>query len=179
MSFNKIAILGNLGRDVELRYTPQGKAVANINIATTEKRRDNTGEYNDVTTWFRVTLWAKQAETAAKYLKKGSQVYLEGRLTTEEWTDRDGNTRTTLCVNGSDMQFVSGTGNGNGAARSESAADDGEDFDGDDQSGDDGDDFDAPPTKKAPAPKKSAPAKKAPAKKSKPAPVEDEVDEDF
>jgi single-strand DNA-binding protein len=112
MSFNKIIIVGNLGRDPELRYTPQGTAVCNFSMATTEKRRDKSGEMQDVTTWFRVTLWDKKAEVASKYLTKGSQVYIEGRLKLDEWTDRDGNTRTTLDVTATDMQFV-----GSGAGR--------------------------------------------------------------
>ena len=108
MSFNKIIIVGNLGRDPELRYTPQGSAVCSFSMATNEKRKDKAGELQDVTTWFRITLWNKQAENAAKYLTKGSAVYIEGRLRIEEWTDRDGNNRYTLEVQGSDMQFLSG-----------------------------------------------------------------------
>lgn len=107
MSFNKITIVGNLGRDPELRYTPQGSAVCNFSIATNEKRRDKSGEMQDLTTWFRVTLWNKQAENASKYLTKGSPVYVEGRLRIEEWTDRDGKNRFTLEVQGTDMQFIS------------------------------------------------------------------------
>ena len=106
MSFNKVIIVGNLGRDPELRYTPQGTAVCNFSVATTEKRRDKSGEFQDVTTWFRVTLWEKRAETAAKYLQKGKPVYIEGRLKVDEWTDRDGNTRYTLDVTATDMQFI-------------------------------------------------------------------------
>ncbi len=108
MSFNKIIIVGNLGRDPELRYTPQGTAVCNFSIATNEKRRDKAGELQDITTWFRVTLWNRQAENASKYLQKGSSVYIEGRLKLDEWTDRDGNTRQTLDVTATDMQFISG-----------------------------------------------------------------------
>lgn len=107
MSFNKIIIVGNLGREPELRYTPQGKAVCNFSIATNEKKRDSQGESQDVTTWFRVTLWNKQAENASKYLTKGSPVYIEGRLRIEEWQDRDGNNRFTLEVQGNEMQFIS------------------------------------------------------------------------
>ena len=106
MSFNKVIIVGNLGRDPELRYTPQGTAVCNFSVATTEKRRDKSGEYQDVTTWFRVTLWEKRAETAAKYLQKGKPVYIEGRLKVDEWTDRDGKERYTLDVTATDMQFI-------------------------------------------------------------------------
>jgi single-strand DNA-binding protein len=120
MSFNKIIIVGNLGRDPELRYTPQGTAVCNFSMATTEKRRDKSGEFQDVTTWFRVTLWDKKAEVAAKYLTKGSQVYIEGRLKLDEWTDRDGKTRTTLDVNATDMQFIgSGAGRDSGYSSEE------------------------------------------------------------
>lgn len=108
MSFNKIIIVGNLGRDPELRYTPQGTAVCDISLATNERKRDKSGEYQDATTWFRVTLWRNQAENASKYLKKGSPVYIEGRLSLEEWTDREGNTRQTLSVQASDMHFISG-----------------------------------------------------------------------
>ncbi|HMO80132.1 MAG TPA: single-stranded DNA-binding protein [Pyrinomonadaceae bacterium] len=106
MSFNKIILVGNLGRDPELRYTPQGDAVCDFSMATNDRKRDKSGEYQDVPTWFRVTLWGKQAENASKYLAKGKQVYIEGRLSLEEWTDRDGNTRQTLQVTGTDMRFI-------------------------------------------------------------------------
>jgi single-strand DNA-binding protein len=108
MSFNKIIVVGNLGRDPELRYTPQGTAVCNFSVATNEKRRDKSGDSQDVPTWFRVTLWRQQAENASKYLTKGSPVYIEGRLRVDEWTDRDGKTRYTLEVQGTEMQFLSG-----------------------------------------------------------------------
>ncbi len=114
MSFNKITIVGNLGRDPELRYTPQGAAVCSFSMATNEKRRDKSGELQDITTWFKVTLWRNQAENAAKYLTKGSPVYIEGRLRIEEWTDRDGNNRYTLDVQATDMQFIGSRGDGAG-----------------------------------------------------------------
>jgi single-strand DNA-binding protein len=106
MSFNKIIIVGNLGRDPELRYTPQGTAVCNFSVATNERRRDKAGEQQDVTTWFRVNAWGRQAENVSKYLSKGRRVYVEGRLHVEEWTDRDGKSRYTLEVNASDIQFL-------------------------------------------------------------------------
>ncbi len=112
MSFNKIILVGNLGRDPELRYTPQGTAVCDFSIATNEKKRDKSGEMQDVTTWFRVTTWNKLAENASKYLSKGKSVYIEGRLRMEEYTDRDGKTRFNLEVNASDMQFLGGGGGG-------------------------------------------------------------------
>jgi len=106
-SFNKITIVGYLGRDPELRYTPQGTAVCNISIATTERRKEpRSGESQDITTWFRVTLWGRQAEVANQYLSKGKQVYIEGRLRQEEYTDRDGAKRTSLVVNATDIQFL-------------------------------------------------------------------------
>lgn len=108
MSFNKITLVGNLGRDPELRYTPQGTPVCTFSIATNERRKDKTGEMQDQTTWFRVTLWGRQAETASQYLTKGRPVYIEGRLRVEEWTDRDGKPRYTLEVHGTDMHFIGG-----------------------------------------------------------------------
>src|ERR687895_110228 len=108
MSFNKIIVVGNLGRDPEMRFTPQGTAVCSFTVATNERRKDKTGEQQDVTTWFRVTVWGKQAETVSKYLTKGRSVYVEGRLHVEEWTDRDGKSRHTLEVNASDVQFLDG-----------------------------------------------------------------------
>lgn len=106
-SFNKIVIVGYLGRDPEIRYTPQGTAVCNISIATTEKRKGKEGDAQDVTTWFRVTLWGRQAEVANQYLTKGKQVYIEGRLRQDEYTDREGNRRQTLEVTATDLQFLS------------------------------------------------------------------------
>ena len=105
-SFNKITIVGYLGRDPELRYTPQGTAVCNISVATTEKRKNVEGEYEDHTTWFRVTLWNRQAELANEYLAKGRQVYIEGRLRQEEYTDREGARRVSLEVTATEMQFL-------------------------------------------------------------------------
>lgn len=109
-SFNKIVIVGYLGRDPELRYTPDGTPVCNFSIATTERKKDKSGEFQDVTTWFRVNLWRRQAEIASQYLSKGKQVYVEGRLSQSEYQDKDGNTRTSLEVNGTDIQFISPRG---------------------------------------------------------------------
>ncbi len=111
MSFNKITIMGNLGKDPELRYTPQGDAVCNFSVAVSEKKRDKAGELQEITNWFRVTLWRKQAENASKYLTKGSPIYIEGRLSVDEWTDRDGKTRYTLEISATDMHFVGRGGN--------------------------------------------------------------------
>lgn len=110
MSFNKIILVGNLGRDPELRYTPQGTPVCSFTMATNERRRDKSGEQQDLTTWFRVTLWGRQAEAASQYLTKGRPVYVEGRLRVEEWTDRDNKQRYTLEVHATDMQFIGSRG---------------------------------------------------------------------
>src|SRR5262247_2517617 len=106
MSFNKITIVGYLGRDPELRYTPQGTAVCNFSVATTEKRRNARGETEEHTIWFRVAAWGRQVEVAAEFLAKGRQVYVEGRLRLEEYTDREGNPRTSAEVNASDIHFL-------------------------------------------------------------------------
>ncbi len=105
-SFNKLTIVGYLGRDPEIRYTPQGTAVCSFSIATTEKKKNRDGEQEDVTTWFRVTAWGKQAETISQYLAKGSQLYCEGRLRQETYTDRDGAQRQSLEVTLSDFHFI-------------------------------------------------------------------------
>jgi len=124
MSVNRIILVGNLGRDPELRYTPQGTPVCSFTLATNERRKDRAGENQDVTTWFRVTLWGRQAETASQYLSKGRPVYIEGRLRMEEWTDKDGKQRYTLEVNATDMQFIGGRGDegAGSSARAESPA---------------------------------------------------------
>lgn len=114
MSFNKIIIVGNLGKDPELRYTPQGNAVCSFTMATNERRKSASGEMQDQTTWFRVTLWDKKAETASKYLQKGQQVYIEGKLRIEEWTDRDGKVRQSLEVTATDMHFIGSRGDEGG-----------------------------------------------------------------
>jgi single-strand DNA-binding protein len=109
-SFNRISIIGYLGRDPELRYTPEGTPVANFSVATTEKRKDKSGELQDVTTWFQVALFGRQAENAHHYLDKGSHVWLEGSLSLNQWTDREGAPRVNLEVRGSDIKFLSGSG---------------------------------------------------------------------
>jgi single-strand DNA-binding protein len=126
MSFNKIILVGNLGKDPELRYTPQGDAVCSFTMATNERRKDKSGEMQNIATWFRVTLWRNQAENAAKYLAKGRQVYIEGRLRIEEWTDRENNVRQSLEVTATEMQFLGGgdRGEGGGGGYSGSSPDD-------------------------------------------------------
>lgn len=105
-SFNKITIVGYLGKDPEIRYMPDGTAVCNFSVATTEKRKDRSGEMQESTIWFRINVWGKQADAANQYLTKGRQVYVEGRLSQQEFTDRDGNKRTSLEVRATDVQFL-------------------------------------------------------------------------
>lgn len=105
-SFNKITIVGYLGRDPEIRYLPDGTGICNFSVDTTEKRKDATGEPKEITSWFRVSVFGRQADAANEYLTKGSQVYVEGRLSHNEYTDRDGNPRTSLEVRASDVQFL-------------------------------------------------------------------------
>jgi len=105
-SFNKIMIIGYLGRDPELRHTPQGTPVCDFSLATTERRKDRSGGIQEVTTWFRVSLFGRQAEVASQYLTKGRQVYVEGQLSQREWTDKEGATRISLEVRGTDVQFL-------------------------------------------------------------------------
>ena len=116
-SFNKITIVGYLGRDPQIRYTPQGLAVCDFSIATSE-RRGGGADSQEITTWFKITVWGKQAETANQYLAKGRQVYIEGRLRQEEYTDREGLKRTSLTVTASDVQFLTPKGNDEGGGGS-------------------------------------------------------------
>jgi single-strand DNA-binding protein len=106
-SVNKVTIIGNLGRDPETRYMTNGEAVTNIAVATTESWKDkNTGEKKEVTEWHRITFYRKLAEIAGQYLKKGSQVYVEGRLQTRKWTDKDGIERYTTEIIADTMQML-------------------------------------------------------------------------
>jgi single-strand DNA-binding protein len=116
-SVNKVIIVGNLGRDPETRYMPNGDAVTNIAVATTESWKDkNTGEKKELTEWHRITFYRKLAEIAGQYLKKGSQVYVEGRLQTRKWTDKDGVERYTTEIIADTMQMLgSRQGMGGGA----------------------------------------------------------------
>lgn len=114
MSYNKVIIIGNLGRDPELRYTPQGTPVCTFSCATTDKRKGKDGNMEEKTVWFKVVAWGKQGENASKYLSKGRPVYVEGRLQVDEWTDRDGKLRTTLEVNATEIQYLGDGGSGGG-----------------------------------------------------------------
>ncbi|MBK5296497.1 MAG: single-stranded DNA-binding protein [Vicinamibacteria bacterium] len=116
-SVNKVILVGNLGRDAELRYTPGGAAVATLNMATTETWNDKEGQRQEKTEWHRVILWGKQAETLNQYLQKGKQIYVEGRLQTRQWDDKDGNKRYTTEVRGDRVVLLS-SGSGGGGQRS-------------------------------------------------------------
>jgi single-strand DNA-binding protein len=105
-SVNKVILIGNLGRDPEVRFTQGGTPVANFTMATTERWNDPSGEKKERTEWHRIVVWGKQAEVAAEYLKKGRSVYVEGSLQTREWTDRDGNKRYTTEVRAQRIQFL-------------------------------------------------------------------------
>ncbi len=105
-SLNKMTIIGNLGADPEVRYLDGGAVVATFNVATTEKYTSRSGEKVEQTEWFRVELWNEQAKVAEKFLKKGNSVYVEGRLRTELWTDKEGKERTSLRVRASTMQLL-------------------------------------------------------------------------
>jgi single-strand DNA-binding protein len=109
-SVNKVILIGNLGRDPEVRYMPSGDAVATLNVATTEKWKDKNGESQEQTEWHRVAFFGRQAEICGEYLRKGSQIYVEGRLQTRKWTDKDGNERYTTEIRGDRMQMLGSRG---------------------------------------------------------------------
>jgi single-strand DNA-binding protein len=111
-SVNKVILIGNLGRDPEVRYLPSGDAVANFSIATTEKWKDKSGEMQEQTEWHRISFFGRQAEICGEYLKKGSSVYVEGRLQTRKWTDKEGHERTTTEIRGDRMQMLGGRAGG-------------------------------------------------------------------
>lgn len=111
-SLAKIILVGNLGRDAELKYTPSGAAVLEFTLAVNERGADRGAGGAETTTWFRVNLWGKQAETLKQYLVKGKQVYVDGRLRVREYTDRDGKNRTSLEVRADQIQLLGGRGEG-------------------------------------------------------------------
>ncbi len=114
-SVNKVILVGNLGRDPEVRYLPSGDAVANVTIATSSKYKGKDGNMVEETEWHRVTFFGKLAEIAGQYLKKGSQIYVEGSLRTRKWQDKDGNERYTTEIRGDTMQML-GSRSGGGEA---------------------------------------------------------------
>ena len=124
-SLNKVMLIGNLGKDPEVRYTTSGTAVASFSLATSERFKNRSGEWEDKTEWHNVTLWGRLAEIAGEYLAKGKTVYIEGRLQTRKWQDRDGRDRYTTEVVADKMQMLGGKGEGGGRQGSGKSSDDG------------------------------------------------------
>jgi single-strand DNA-binding protein len=174
-SVNKVILIGNLGRDPEVRYTPNGSAVCNVSLATTRNwKSKDSGERQEETEWHRVVFFDRLAEIAGEYLKKGRPVYVEGRLKTRKWTDKDGVEKYTTEIFADQMQLLGGRdeggmgGGGGGGGRASMAG-------GADDYGDDS----AP----APAPRRSAPPPRAPSAAPRPAPKSstgfDDMDDDI
>ncbi|SFV04061.1 single-stranded DNA-binding protein [Pseudoduganella namucuonensis] len=162
-SVNKVIIVGNLGRDPEIRYMPSGDAIANIAVATSYKSKDrNTGEQKEQTEWHRISFFGRLAEIVGQYLKKGSSVYVEGRLQTRKYTDKDGVEKYATDIIAEQMQMLGGRAGMGG---------------GDSMGGDDGGGYDAPPARPAPRPA-PAPAP-APRPAARPAPNFSDMDDDI
>jgi single-strand DNA-binding protein len=166
-SVNKVIIVGNLGRDPEMRTFPSGDRVANVTIATTDKWKDKqSGEMKEATEWHRVVFNGRLAEIAGEYLRKGSQVYVEGSLRTRKWTDKDGIEKYTTEIRADQMQMLGsrqGMGGGGGGGGS---------FEGDDGG------YDSAPRRSAPPSRAPAPAAQRPAA-SKPSSGFDDMDDDI
>jgi single-strand DNA-binding protein len=174
-SVNKVILIGNLGRDPEVRYTTNGAAICNVSIATTRNwKSKDSGERQEETEWHRVVFFDRLAEIAGEYLKKGRAVYVEGRLKTRKWTDKDGIEKYTTEIFAEQMQLLGGRedggmGGGGGARASMAGGGGGDDY------GDAGG--------AAPAPRRSAPPPRAPAPAPRPAPKSstgfDDMDDDI
>ena len=107
-SVNKVILVGNLGADPEMRYLPSGEAVANLRVATTDSWKDKDGNKQEATEWHRVSFFGRQAEVCGQYLKKGSQIYIEGSIRTRKWQDKEGQDRYTTEIRGDRMQMLGG-----------------------------------------------------------------------
>ena len=119
MSVNKVILVGRLGRNPEVRYLPNGEAVANFGVATSEQWKDRNGERQERTEWHNVTLYRRLAEIAGQYLKKGSQVYIEGRIQSRKYTGKDGVERTAYEIIASEMKMIDGKGDSSSAVQDE------------------------------------------------------------
>ena len=162
-SVNKVIIVGNLGRDPEIRYMPSGDAIANIAVATSYKSKDrNTGEQKELTEWHRISFFGRLAEIVGQYLKKGSSVYVEGRLQTRKYTDKDGVEKYATDIIAEQMQMLGGRQGMGGDAGGGM---------------DDGGGYDAPPQRQAP--QRQAPPAPAPRPAPKPAPNFSDMDDDI
>lgn len=161
-SVNKVIIVGNLGRDPEIRYMPSGDAIANIAVATSFKSKDrNTGEQKEQTEWHRISFFGRLAEIVGQYLKKGSSVYVEGRLQTRKYTDKDGIERYATEIVAENMQMLGGRqGMGGGDM-------------------DDGGGYDAPAARPAPQQRQAPPAAPAARPAPRPAPNFSDMDDDI
>jgi single-strand DNA-binding protein len=165
-SVNKVIVLGNLGRDPEVRYTPNGSAVCNLRIATTRNwKNKDSGEKMEETEWHSVVLYDRQAEIAGEYLKKGRPVYIEGRLKTRKWTDKEGVEKYTTEIVADSMQLLGGREGGGGGGGAE----------------DDGGGYSE---RSAPAPRSAPASRAAPQAASRPAPQKsstgfDNMDDDI
>ncbi|HZV64000.1 MAG TPA: single-stranded DNA-binding protein [Telluria sp.] len=161
-SVNKVIIVGNLGRDPEIRYMPSGDAIANIAVATSYKSKDrNTGEQKETTEWHRISFFGRLAEIVGQYLKKGSSVYVEGRLQTRKYTDKDGVEKYATDIVAENMQMLGGRQGMGGDAGM-----------------DDGGSYDSAPSRPAPAPRQ-APAAPAARPAPKPASNFSDMDDDI
>ncbi|WP_028103611.1 single-stranded DNA-binding protein [Pseudoduganella violaceinigra] len=163
-SVNKVIIVGNLGRDPEIRYMPSGDAIANIAVATSYRSKDrNTGEQKELTEWHRISFFGRLAEIVGQYLKKGSSVYVEGRLQTRKYTDKDGIEKYATDIIAENMQMLGGRGDAAGMGGGMGGGDD---------MG-----YDAPAARPAPRPQ-AAPAP-APRPAARPAPNFSDMDDDI
>ena len=113
MTVNRAILIGNLGQDPEVRTTGSGVSVCNLRLATTDRRRDRDGNWNDHTEWHNVVVFGKTADNVARFCRKGKQIFVEGRIQTRKWEDREGKTRYTTEIVGDNVRFLSGSGDGN------------------------------------------------------------------
>ena len=165
MSVNKVILVGRLGRDPEVRYLPNGEAVANFGVATSEQWKDRSGERQERTEWHNITMYRRLAEIAGQYLKKGSQVYIEGRIQSRKYTGKDGVERTAYEIIASEMKMIGGRDMGGSSA----------DFEGNGG----GNDYQSA-ARSAPVAQASSVPPQAPRREvNKPAPVVDDLDDDI
>ena len=163
-SVNKVIIVGNLGRDPEIRYMPSGDAIANIAVATSYKSKDrNTGEQKELTEWHRISFFGRLAEIVGQYLKKGSSVYVEGRLQTRKYTDKDGVEKYATDIIAENMQMLGGR----------------QGMGGDAGGMDDGGGYESAPQQSRPAPQRQAPPAPAARPAPRPAPNFSDMDDDI
>ena len=163
MSVNKVILVGRLGRDPEVRYLPNGEAVANFGVATSEQWKDRNGERQERTEWHNITMYRRLAEIAGQYLKKGSQVYIEGRIQSRKYTGKDGVERTAYEIIANEMKMIGGRDMGGSSS----------DFDGGDYAANSA--ASAAPVAAASSVPPAAPRREV----NKPAPVVDDLDDDI